>query len=356
MRPAVITLVSALHQADADRVAARLAGPPPGDRRRVGVRTRTGAGHRMRVSGSAFAAARAIAARTDQLDRVCGPDADHGLVVTLAPGSDTRAVGMLLANAARSEHGHDRVIRHAVTVLRADDVAHLLWSEVDDAFVAAERVSSLVEYATVVVLDRLEPLSGRRRRALVALLHRMAPYAAIIALDHVHAAEDLPASNGGAARLLATGAGWMLALSGGADTGRGVRDDLVALRYREPLPFHPGRLASVIADDLAPGVNGRVLRSRGFFRLASRPDHVGSWSSFGAMLALDPTANPSWDEDAPVGQALWFVGERLDVHGIEQALDSALLTPAELLAGPDCWRAWADPFPVWPALHEHDHE
>ncbi|WP_396289034.1 GTP-binding protein [Curtobacterium sp. KT1] len=342
MRVAAITLVTALHEVDADRVAARIA-----------------AGHRMHVDGSAFAAARAVAERTDHLDRVCGPDADHGLVVTLQPGSDARAVGMLLANAARSETGDDRVLRHVVGVLRADDVAHLLWSDVDDAFVAADRVASLVEYATVIALDRLAPLPLRRRRALVALLHRLAPQAVIVALPALRTARDLPASNGGAARVLASGAGWMRALSSGADTGRDARDDLVAMRYREPLPFHPGRLASVIAEDLSAGVNGRVLRSRGFFRLASRPDHVGSWSSFGAMLALDPTANPSWDADAPIGQALWFVGERLDVHAIERALDGALLTPPELLAGPDLWRGWADPFPVWPAVDpasEHRHE
>lgn len=342
MRVAAITLVTALHEVDADRVAARIA-----------------TGHRMHVDGSAFAAARAVAERADHLDRVCGPDADHGLVVTLQPGSDARAVGMLLANAARSETGDDRVLRHVVGVLRADDVAHLLWSDVDDAFVAADRVASLVEYATVIALDRLAPLPLRRRRALVALLHRLAPQAVVVALPALRTARDLPASNGGAARVLASGAGWMRALSSGADTGRDARDDLVAMRYREPLPFHPGRLASVIAEDLSAGVNGRVLRSRGFFRLASRPDHVGSWSSFGAMLALDPTANPSWDADAPIGQALWFVGERLDVHAIERALDGALLTPPELLAGPDLWRGWADPFPVWPAVDpasEHRHE
>ncbi len=342
MRVAAITLVTALHEVDADRVAARIA-----------------TGHRMHVDGSAFAAARAVAERADHLDRVCGADADHGLVVTLQPGSDARAVGMLLANAARSETGDDRVLRHVVGVLRADDVTHLLWSDVDDAFVAADRVASLVEYATVIALDRLAPLPLRRRRALVALLHRLAPQAVIVALPALRTARDLPASNGAAARVLASGAGWMRALSSGADTGRDARDDLVAMRYREPLPFHPGRLASVIAEDLSAGVNGRVLRSRGFFRLASRPDHVGSWSSFGAMLALDPTANPSWDADAPIGQALWFVGERLDVHAIERALDGALLTPPELLAGPDLWRGWADPFPVWPAVDpasEHRHE
>ncbi|ROS64159.1 cobalamin synthesis protein cobW-like protein [Curtobacterium sp. PhB172] len=342
MRAAAITLVTALHEADADRVAARIT-----------------TGHRMHVDGSAFAAARAVAERADHLDGVCGPDADHGLVVTLRPGSDARAVGMMLANAARSETGDDRVLRHVVGVLRADDVAHLLWSDVDDAFVAADRVASLVEYATVIALDRLAPLSLRRRRALVALLHRLAPQAVIVALPALRTARDLPASNGGAARVLASGAGWMRALSSGADTGRDARDDLVAMRYREPLPFHPGRLATVIERDLAAGASGRVLRSKGFFRLASRPDHVGSWSSFGAMLALDPTANPSWDADAPIGQALWFVGERLDVRAIERALDGALLTPPELLAGPELWRGWADPFPVWPAVDpasEHRHE
>ncbi|WP_263091258.1 GTP-binding protein [Curtobacterium sp. RIT-PI-V] len=342
MRAAAITLVTALHEVDADRVAARIT-----------------TGHRMHVDGSAFAAARAVAERADHLDRVCGPDADHGLVVTLRPGADARAVGMMLANAARSETGDDRVLRHVVGVLRADDVAHLLWSDVDDAFVAADRVVSLVEYATVIALDRLAPLSLRRRRALVALLHRLAPHAVIVALPALRTARDLPASNGGAARVLASGAGWMRALSSGADTGRDARDDLVAMRYREPLPFHPGRLATVIERDLAAGSSGRVLRSKGFFRLASRPDHVGSWSSFGAMLALDPTANPSWDADAPIGQALWFVGERLDVRAIVRALDGALLTPPELLAGPDLWRGWADPFPVWPAVDpasEHRHE
>lgn len=342
MRVAAITLVTALHEVDADRVAARIA-----------------TGHRMHVDGSALAAARAVAERADHLDRVCGPDADHGLVVTLQPGSDARAVGMLLANAARSEAGDDRVLRHVVGVLRADDVAHLLWSDVDDAFVAADRVASLIEYATVIALDRLAPLPLRRRRALVALLHRLAPQAVIVALPALRTARDLPASNGGAARVLASGAGWMRALSSGADAGRDAHDDLVAMRYREPLPFHPGRLATVIERDLAAGSSGRVLRSKGFFRLASRPDHVGSWSSFGAMLALDPTANPSWDADAPIGQALWFVGERLDVHAIERVLDGALLTPPELLAGPDLWRGWADPFPVWPAVDpasEHRHE
>ncbi|MFJ4221111.1 GTP-binding protein [Curtobacterium luteum] len=341
MRPAAITLVSALHDADAHGLAERLLGHGPSR------------DHVLRVRGSALAVARAVAERADRLDRTCGPDADHGLVVSLAAGTDVRAVGMMLANAARSETGDDRVLRHVATVLRADDVAHLLCSDVDDAFVAAERVSALVEYATVIVLDRIEPLSGRRRRALVALLRRMAPHALVVSGRSVRGPLDLPASNGGAARLLAGGAGWMRALSSGADLDvppRSDRDDLVTLRYREPLPFHPGRLAHVIEHDLAAGVNGRVLRSKGFFRLASRPDHVGAWSSFGAMLALDPTANRSWDADAPVGQALWFVGERLDVHGIERALDSALLTAEELLAGPDVWRKWADPFPVWPAL------
>jgi G3E family GTPase len=332
--PVRITLVSALHDVDAARIAARLSD-----------------GHRMHAAGSALAAARAIADRAERLGDVCGPDARHSLVVTLPTWGDARAVAMMVANAARAETGDDRVIRHVVSVLRADEAEHLLWSGVDDAFVAGERLAALVEYATVIVLDRTDRLPVRRRRALVALVHRLAPQAVVLADSRLRGADDLPASNGSAARVLAGGAGWMRALSVELDELRPRSiDGLVALRYREPLPFHPARLADVVEHDLSAGPNGRVLRSRGFFRLASRPDHVGSWSSVGAMLALDPTANPSWDEDAPVGQALWFVGEDLDTEQISRALDGALITPSELLAGPDLWRSWADPFPVWPAL------
>lgn len=334
MPVAPITLVSALHDVDAARIAARLSD-----------------GHRLHAAGSALDAARTIADRAERLADACGPDARHSLVVTLPVGGDARAVGMMLANAARAETGDDRVLRHVVSVLRADEVDHLLWSGVDDAFVEGERLAALLEYATVIVLDRVDRLRPARRRALVALVHRCAPQAVVLADARVRGADDLPASNGGAARVLAGGAGWMRALSAVEDDARPrTLDGLVSLRYREPLPFHPARLADVVEHDLAAGPNGRVLRSRGFFRLASRPDHVGSWSSVGAMLALDPTANPSWDEDAPVGQALWFVGEDLDVDRITRALDDALITPPELLAGPDLWRSWADPFPVWPAL------
>lgn len=334
MPVAPITLVSALHDVDAARIAARLSD-----------------GHRLHAAGSALDAARTIADRAERLADACGPDAHHSLVVTLPVGGDARAVGMMLANAARAETGDDRVLRHVVSVLRADEVDHLLWSGVDDAFVEGERLAALLEYATVIVLDRVDRLRPARRRALVALVHRCAPQAVVLADARVRGADDLPASNGGAARVLAGGAGWMRALSAVEDDARPrTLDGLVSLRYREPLPFHPARLADVVEHDLAAGPNGRVLRSRGFFRLASRPDHVGSWSSVGAMLALDPTANPSWDEDAPVGQALWFVGEDLDVDRITRALDGALITPPELLAGPDLWRSWADPFPVWPAL------
>ncbi|PZE85206.1 GTP-binding protein [Curtobacterium sp. MCBD17_032] len=329
-----ITLVSALHDVDAARIAARLSD-----------------GHRMHAAGSASVAARAVADRAERLTDVCGPGARHSLVVTLPVGGDARAVGMMLANAARAERGDDRVLRHVVSVLRADEAEHLLWSGVDDAFVAGERLAALVEYATVIVLDRTDRLPPARRRALVALVHRCAPSAVVLADERVHSADDLPASNSGATRVLAGAAGWMRALSTGADdVDRPATDGLTALRYRDPLPFHPSRLADVVAHDLAAGPDGRVLRSRGFFRLASRPDHVGSWSSVGAMLALDPTANPSWDEDAPIGQALWFVGEDLHAERLTRALDGALITPAELLAGPDLWRSWADPFPVWPVL------
>ncbi len=41
--------------------------------------------------------------------------------------------------------------------------------------------------------------------------------------------------------------------------------------FRSDLPFHPGRLWAFVTEGLDSGTFGRVLRSKGFFWLASRP-------------------------------------------------------------------------------------
>jgi hypothetical protein len=71
------------------------------------------------------------------------------------------------------------------------------------------------------------------------------------------------------------------------------------------------------------------------------------------VLRLDPTAMASWDPESPAGQEIAFTGERLDGSLLDEILGACLLEPDELVAGPDAWRGYADPFPAWDTEHRH---
>jgi G3E family GTPase len=145
--------------------------------------------------------------------------------------------------------------------------------------------------------------------------------------------------------------GWMLELSGIPlpTTTHGIG----CVVYRDPRPFHPVRLAAGINDWLEPADAGLIVRSRGLVRLATRPGRIGSWSTAGEVLALDPTAMTSWEENSPAGQELVFFGRDLKHDYITRVLDSCLLSDDELLAGPMEWETYYDPFPAWDLEHGH---
>ncbi|WP_079161639.1 GTP-binding protein [Streptomyces fodineus] len=47
---------------------------------------------------------------------------------------------------------------------------------------------------------------------------------------------------------------------------------------RSPRPFHTGRLREFVTEEIDGGAYGRILRPKGFFILASRPQAAGLWS------------------------------------------------------------------------------
>ena len=54
--------------------------------------------------------------------------------------------------------------------------------------------------------------------------------------------------------------------------------------------------------------------------------------------------DPKW---ADRRQELVFIGQNIDPLQLRVWLETCLLTPAEIAMGPDEWRRFADPFPVW---------
>ena len=131
--------------------------------------------------------------------------------------------------------------------------------------------------------------------------------------------------------------------------------------FRARRPFHPGRLHDAL-DEITHG----VLRSRGHFWLASRPDLVMTWESAGG-LSIGPHSgwlaqlpDEHWDEvdaerclaadlewDPYYGDRhhhLSFTGIDIDPVGIHRTLAGCLLTDDELSRGERHWRRLADPF------------
>ncbi|KAL6706271.1 hypothetical protein ACN47E_005561 [Coniothyrium glycines] len=110
--------------------------------------------------------------------------------------------------------------------------------------------------------------------------------------------------------------------------------------------------ATILANKKSSPLFGRLHRSKGIFWLATRPRHMGSWSTAGAMLTLG--SEMQWfcctDQDAWAAsdettaaimndfhgawgdrrQEIVFIGEKLDVDGLTGQLDGCLLTRAEM--------------------------
>jgi G3E family GTPase len=136
--------------------------------------------------------------------------------------------------------------------------------------------------------------------------------------------------------------------------------------YEARRPFHPDRF-----HDFLHGTEkfGKLIRSKGYFWLATRPQFAGQWSQAGGIARYGfagmfwkavPEKNWPQDEEAlafikkqwiePFGdmrQELVFIGQNLDQQGMTQALDDCLLSEEEVLKGKTFWQTLPDPFPAW---------
>ncbi|ERS82766.1 hypothetical protein Q672_06105 [Marinobacter sp. EVN1] len=136
--------------------------------------------------------------------------------------------------------------------------------------------------------------------------------------------------------------------------------------YRARRPFHPAKFYDFLHEGTS---KGKLIRSKGYFWLATRPEFAGSWSQAGGIARYGfagmfwkavPESNwpedpeyrtaimESWEE--PFGdmrQELVFIGQNLDRDVITRQLDACLLDDEQLLAGKEFWQTLNDPFPAW---------
>ncbi len=136
--------------------------------------------------------------------------------------------------------------------------------------------------------------------------------------------------------------------------------------YRARRPFHPAKFHDFLHQPVSPG---KLIRSKGYFWLATRPEFAGHWSQAGGIarhgfagMFWKAVPESSWPEDPeyrqsimenweePFGdmrQELVFIGQNLDQDAITRQLDACLLDDEQLLAGKSFWQTLNDPFPAW---------
>ena len=226
-----------------------------------------------------------------------------------------------------------------------------------------------IEFANVILLNKTDLLTQSQVDELHAILRSFNPDARIHTTTRGRVdLRQLLNTKVFDFEKAAASPGWMKVLRG-EKTSESQEYGISSFVYRSRRPFHPERLWKAF-NQTWPG----VLRSKGFFWLASRPELSAVWSQAGSVstvevasywYAVQPRAE--WDLEGeellelqrnwdPVfgdrQQELVIIGQNYDELSLRRMLDACLLTDEEMSLSWSEWRLFADPFPDWNCGHE----
>ena len=221
-----------------------------------------------------------------------------------------------------------------------------------------------VEFCDVIVLNKTDLLDAAELERLDGLLKNLNPRADIVRARFGQVPLERILDTGRFDFAAAAEApGWLAELRG-EHVPETEEYGITSFVYRARRPFHPERFHEWINQEW-PG----VVRSKGYFWLASRPTMVGSWSQAGAVVrhelaglwwAAVPRDRWPQDEeglaairarwDDAVGDAqqeLVLIGIDMDEAALRAHLDACLLNDTEYASSPAAWTQLPDPFPRW---------
>ena len=236
----------------------------------------------------------------------------------------------------------------------------------DDERSISDLLIEQVEFADVLLLSKIDMISQHEREELTAILRSLNARAQIVPMVMGEVALS---------RILDTGLfdfdqasqapGWLQELRG-EHVPETEEYGIAASTWQARRPLHPQRFYDFINR---PWSNGRLLRSKGFFWLASKYEEAGSWSQAGGMMRhgmagrwwrFVPREHWPQDEESTAAilkqwavetgdcrQELVFIGQNIDFVKLSTELDACLLTEAEMALGPQAWRELPDPFGPW---------
>jgi len=238
-------------------------------------------------------------------------------------------------------------------------------AEPEDTRTVVDLLVEQVEFADVIVVNKADLVSPEELGFLKTMLRRLNAKARIVTGEFGKVPLDQIMDTGLFSYEKASEApGWMQEMRG-IHTPETETYGFWSFVYKARRPFNPMRLYALL--------NGRwdgVIRSKGFFWLASRMNFAGSLSQAGGMLRHEAAGawwaavkREDWPQDStwratirdsfksPYGdrrQEIVFIGTKgMDRKELTRRLDDCLLTDTEMKMRPAMWAQFPDPFPVW---------
>ncbi|WP_342651186.1 zinc metallochaperone GTPase ZigA [Pseudomonas sp. REB1044] len=234
----------------------------------------------------------------------------------------------------------------------------------EDVRTVVDLLIEQIEFCDVIVLNKIDLISEDERQQLIAILNSLNPRAKIEISEFGKVPLD---------RVLNTGLfdfdeasrapGWLQEMRG-AHTPETAEYGIRSFVYRARRPFNPERFHKLVEREW-PG----VVRSKGYFWLASEPAMAGNWSQAGAVARHGPAGywwaaipqdrwptdtesveniRAKWDKDVgDARQELVLIGMGMDEPALRASFDACLLTDEEMALGPKGWMKLANPLPGW---------
>ena len=236
----------------------------------------------------------------------------------------------------------------------------------EDERSVADLLVDQVEFADVILISKTDLVSSDDIERLTAILKTLNTDAKIVPISQGQVNIDEVLNTGLFDFERAQQApGWLKEMRG-EHVPETEEYGIGSFTYEARRPFHPEKFHEFLH---ATDKYGKLIRSKGYFWLASRPEFAGQWSQAGGSARYGfagmfwkaiPEKNWPTDEEylasikkswvEPFGdmrQELVFIGQGLDKSGMESALDDCLLSEEDVLRGKAYWTTLQDPFPVW---------
>ena len=236
----------------------------------------------------------------------------------------------------------------------------------EDERSVADLLVDQVEFADVILISKTDLVSSADIERLRAILKTLNTDAKIVPISQGQVNIDEVLNTGLFDFERAQQApGWLKEMRG-EHVPETEEYGIGSFTYEARRPFHPEKF-----HEFLHGTDkyGKLIRSKGYFWLASRPEFAGQWSQAGGIARYGfagmfwkaiPEKNWPTDEEylasiknswvEPFGdmrQELVFIGQGLDKSGMTSALDDCLLSEEDVLRGKAYWTTLQDPFPVW---------